>query len=89
MESEDEIKKKLAGEGYKKIVMYDDPAGEFFADHSHEADQCIVILAGSMVVSMNDKEHLLKSGDIFYFPANVVHSAKIGSEGCRYFDGEK
>ncbi len=89
MDSKDEIKKRLVAAGYEKIVEYNDPPHEFFADHDHEKDQVIYIFKGSMLVNMQGKEYSLKAGDELFFPAKVIHNAKIGVEGCEYFDGEK
>ena len=85
----EQIKEKLKKEGYTEINVYDDSANEIFPDHTHEGEQKLVVVRGSMEVKMEGKEYSLTPGDELVFPAKVVHSAKMGPEGCEYIDGEK
>ncbi|MDP3881097.1 MAG: cupin domain-containing protein [bacterium] len=89
MENREKIKKKLTADGYATIYEYDDGPGEKFSEHSHEGEQLMFIMAGEMKVEMNGKTYRLKFGDSLLFPANALHSAKIGAQGCSYIVGEK
>lgn len=40
---------------------------------SHNADECMIILKGSVVISMNDEEVQLNEGDSVYLVQNVKH----------------
>lgn len=84
-----QIKKSLIEQGYTTIHDYDDPGGEYFADHSHEGEQKMFIVKGSMKVEMNNKEHMLNEGDELLFPAGMIHNATMGYQGCIYIVGEK
>lgn len=85
----EEEKTRISKEGFTIINVYDDPPGEFFADHDHPADQKLVVIRGSMTVVMAGKTTELKEGDEIFFPARVLHSAKMGPAGCYYVDGER
>lgn len=89
MENKEAIKERLTREGYSKLVEYDDPPNEVFPDHDHPGDQFLVVLKGSISITMNGKTGVLRPGDEMFFPAKVIHSAKVGPEGCLYLDGER
>lgn len=80
---------RMKDEGYTIIHEYDDAPGEHFPEHNHPGEQLIVILRGSIDVTMAGKRYLLHAGDELVFPAKMLHEATIGSEGCLYLDGEK
>lgn len=85
----EEIKKRLRENSYLSISEYDDPPNEEFPDHIHEREELAVIISGSLGVTMNGVNYLLKSGDELVFPAKMIHSAKVGPDGCVYIVGEK
>lgn len=89
MEDKVAIKKRMQKEGYSIINEYDDPPNEIFPDHDHPGDQLLVVMRGSIEVTMNGKTSVLNPGDEMFFPKKVVHSAKIGPKGCPYLDGER
>ena len=89
MATEEEIKDRLKSEGYTQIIEYKDPANEIFADHDHPGDELLIVVSGSIAISMGGKEHNLAAGDELFFPAKQTHSATIGPEGCFYIVGEK
>jgi len=89
MKDKDGIKKRMLKEGFSIIYEYDDPPGELYPDHDHPRDQLLVVLKGSMEVKMSGKTSVVREGEEIFFPAKVVHSAKIGPEGCSYIDGER
>ncbi len=89
MESKETIKERMLREGFSDINEYDDPANEVFPDHDHPGDQLLVVLRGSISITMEGTTSTLKPGDEMFFPAKVRHSAQIGPEGCLYLDGER
>jgi quercetin dioxygenase-like cupin family protein len=48
-----------------------------------------MILEGEMTVTSQGKTETYRVGDPFDVPAHAVHSAQMGSKGCRYLIGEK
>ena len=89
MENKEIIRAKLKEQGYSQIHEYKDPPNLDFTDHDHEADQLLYVVNGSMIVKMNNKETILTTGDEFFFPAKVIHSARTGPDGCESIVGEK
>lgn len=89
MINREEIKNRFQKEGYTTVREYNDPPNEEFPDHDHLVDELVIVLKGSMAVKMHNRDYLLKIGDELYFPAKVIHSAKVGPEGCVYILGEK
>ena len=89
MENKEVIKQRMLREGFSIINEYDDPPNEMFSDHDHPGDQLLVVVRGLIEITMNGKTSVLRSGDEIFFPAKVVHSAKMGPEGCLYIDGER
>ena len=89
MENVEAIKERMLQEGFTIIHEYDDPANEFFPEHEHPTDQFVVVVKGSITITMNNETTTLKPGDEMAFPAKVIHSAKVGHEGCFYIDGER
>jgi len=80
---------KLRQEGFQEWKEYNDPPGAHFPDHSHEKDQALVVISGSITLSMEGKTSTHSSGEYFFFPKNVIHEAKVSPEGCLYLIGEK
>lgn len=89
MATEASIKERMLKDGFSIIEKYDDPAGAVFPDHDHPGDQLLVVIKGSIEIIMEGKTTTLKVGDELFFPANVVHSAKVSPEGCLYLVGER
>jgi len=90
MENKEEvIKERMLREGFSIINMYNDPPNEMFPDHTHPGDQLLVVIKGSIAITMNNKTSVLNPGDEMFFPAKVIHNAKVGPEGCLYLDGER
>ncbi|MHB8871159.1 MAG: cupin domain-containing protein [Candidatus Doudnabacteria bacterium] len=89
MENKETIKERMLREGYSIINEYDDSPNEVFPDHDHPGDQLLVVIKGSIELVMNGKTSILKPGDEMFFPAKMIHSAKVGPEGCLYLDGER
>ncbi|MDD2807085.1 MAG: cupin domain-containing protein [Patescibacteria group bacterium] len=88
MENKDAIKQRMLQNGYSIINEYNDPPNEVFPDHDHPGDQLLVVIKGSIEIVMDGKTSILRPGDEIFFPAKMMHSAKIGSQGCFYIDGE-
>ena len=81
--------KQLKEEGFLRTYVWTDAPGTFYADHTHDATSAHIILKGEMELIAEGKKHMLREGDRFDVPANVVHSARMGPEGCSYLVGEK
>jgi len=89
MGNKEAIKRRILREGFSTINEYNDSPNEVFPDHDHLGDQLLVVVKGSIEVTMNGKTSILKPGDEIFFPAKMLHSAKVGLEGCLYINGER
>ena len=73
------LKQQLKDEGYN-IYVYSYPGGMCFPPHKHDHDTIHVVLNGSMKVTIDDTDHILKTGERFVVPANVMHTAEVIGE---------
>ena len=85
----DEFEEQLSNEGFLDIYIWQDSPNRVYPDHMHPTITAHIILEGDMEVTMHNKTVHYKPGDRFDVPANVVHAAKMGPEGCKYLIGEK
>lgn len=84
-----EIERQLHAEGFRHTFVWQDSAGAFYPDHTHEIETAHVILEGEMTLTQGGATRTYKAGERVDVPAGAVHSAKMGPAGCRYLIGEK
>ena len=84
------LEEQLRLEGFSRVFVWEDGPHAFYPDHTHAVDTAHVILAGEMTLTCGGSTAKYSAGerppDV---PANVVHSARMGPQGCRYLVGEK
>lgn len=81
----DDIAWEPVAEGVKrKIMTYDAnlmmvvvqfEAGGIGAAHSHVHTQMSYVAGGGFAITIGDEEQVVKTGDAYYIPPNVWHSA--------------
>ena len=81
---EGELKKQLLKEGFKDVYSWEDKPHEFYSRHNHPYDTKLIILEGSIKLTLENKVLELKSGDNIYIKANEINEAKVGKKGCKY-----
>ncbi len=81
--------KKLRQEGFRRVFVWEDSPNANYPDHRHDAITAHIVLEGEMTLTTEGKARTFKPGERFDVPANAVHSAQIGPQGCRYIIGEK
>jgi mannose-6-phosphate isomerase-like protein (cupin superfamily) len=81
--------KKLQDEGFGHTYIWQDGPGAFYPDHTHRMTTAHVILDGEMTLTSEGEMRTYKAGDRCDVPANTVHSARMGPQGCRYLIGEQ
>jgi quercetin dioxygenase-like cupin family protein len=86
---EKELENKLRKEGFTRVYVWEDRPHAFYPDHTHGTITAHIILDGEMTVTSEGTTKTYKTGERFDVSAGTVHSAKIGSNGCRYIIGEK
>jgi quercetin dioxygenase-like cupin family protein len=86
---ERELAKKLVREGFTQTFVWEDRPNAFYPEHTHADETAHIILNGDLALTMNGKTETCRAGGRCDVPAGAMHSAKIGSQGCRYLIGEK
>jgi quercetin dioxygenase-like cupin family protein len=87
--NEAQFRKQLEGEGFETLYVWEDGPGAFYSDHKHLGESAHIILQGEMTLTMQGSSRTYRVGDRVDVPGGAVHSAKMGSMGCRYLIGEK
>lgn len=84
-----ELEAKLHQEGYEAFRWHDVP-GSAYPRHRHSHDECIWILQGEMIFTVDGQEYKVKTGDRLYLPARTAHTASVPAEaGVTYLVGQK
>jgi quercetin dioxygenase-like cupin family protein len=86
---EQEIMRKLREEGFSQTYVWEDWPNASYAEHTHASETAHVILKGELTLSMAGETKTFREGERCDVPAGTVHSAKMGSRGCRYIIGER
>ncbi|HUL14842.1 MAG TPA: cupin domain-containing protein [Terriglobales bacterium] len=86
---ERQLSRQLAREGFSRTYFWQDDAGAFYPDHTHLQETAHIILSGEMSLTVAGKTVIYHAGERCDVPANAVHSARMGSLGCRYLIGER
>jgi quercetin dioxygenase-like cupin family protein len=85
---EQEIMKKLREEGFSQTYVREDSPNASYPEHTHLTETAHVILRGELTLQMAGETKTFREGERCDVPAGAVHSAKMGSHGCRYVIGE-
>lgn len=87
--TEEEAKVQLENEGYRNVSAWLDSPDFSYPAHAHPEMTAHIIIAGEMLLSMDDMVHDLQPGDRIDIPAGRMHVATMGHDGCTYVSGEK
>ena len=79
---------KMWAVGLEKTMLtyFELKPNTIFPDHSHEAEQITLVLEGELTFKYDDKEVVLKEGDVIAIPSNKIHSAFTGNSPCKAVD---
>jgi quercetin dioxygenase-like cupin family protein len=86
---EESYRKQLEAEGFSHTFVWQDGPGAFYSDHTHAGLTAHVILDGEMTLHTDGQSHTYREGERCDVPAGAVHSAQMGTNGCKYLVGEK
>jgi gluconolactonase len=75
----------IGGHGAQLSFLRMDP-GMDFAAHLHPEEQLMCVLRGAMDELIQDGSAPMKTGDLLYLPAPMVHGGKVGERGCDVLD---
>lgn len=83
-----ELKKKLQTEGFTHVFVWTDKPGVTYNPHAHKGKVSFYITRGEVTFS-GGINRIIKAGERFDVPPNVIHSALVGPEGCDWVVGEE
>jgi len=79
---------KLKSEGFERVYAWEDPPRAYHSNHTHPTETAHIVVKGRIDIVLYGKTHRLEKDDRLDVPANEVHSARVGKDGCRYIIGE-
>ena len=87
--NERELENMLKDEGFSGIFIHRDRPDAYYPDHTHPGVTAHIVLEGEITLSSEGNIKTYRAGERFDVPRGSVHSARVGSSGCRYMIGEK
>ncbi len=76
------VKRKImAYDASLMMVLVAFEAGGIGTAHRHEHTQVSYVESGTFAITIDGEERLLKSGDVYFIPANIVHGAVCHEAG--------
>jgi len=89
MSTEIELVAKLRDEGFGCAYIWEDGPNAYYPDHTHRTETAHIILCGEITLTIGGRSKTYRSGERCDVPADMVHSARVGPQGCRYLIGER
>ena len=86
--TEAELSRRLAADGFDAMA-WSDPPGRVYTPHSHDHDESLWCIRGSIVFRIGGSDYPLGPGDRLQLPRGTVHAAEAGPDGATYLIGEK
>jgi quercetin dioxygenase-like cupin family protein len=83
------LAEQLQREGFAHTYVWEDGPNTHYPNHTHPVETAHVILSGEMTLTTPQGSATYRIGDRCDVAAGVVHSARIGPNGCRYLIGER
>jgi mannose-6-phosphate isomerase-like protein (cupin superfamily) len=87
--NERELIAQLVSEGFSHTYVWEDVPNARYPNHTHGVQTAHIILSGEMALTMDGVTRTYRAGERCDVPANAVHSARMGPQGCRYLIGER
>ncbi len=89
MRDRESYERPWRAEGFDRLYVWRDGPNTVYPEHTHAVTTAHVVLAGEMIVTAEGRSRRVRAGERFDVPANTVHSARMGPEGCEYLIAEK
>ncbi|HTP69751.1 MAG TPA: cupin domain-containing protein [Dongiaceae bacterium] len=87
--SEKDLTAQLVSEGFTHTYVWEDVPNARYPNHRHPVETAHIILSGEMTLTLNGVSKSYREGDRCDVPAEAVHAARMGPQGCRYLIGER
>lgn len=55
--------------------------GNYATEHTHPQEQCGYVISGKYLMTIEENEFILETGDSYAIPGNVAHSFKVLEAG--------
>jgi len=82
MELSERAIRKFEEEGFTSIYEHQDEPGAVYVEHSHPGKVSIFVTDGSTTFDFVEQTKEIVAPRRFDIPANTLHSAVVGPEGC-------
>lgn len=82
------LRARLARDGFSAFAWTDAPFAHY-AEHAHDHDECIWLVAGAITFGAAGRELALAPGDRLMLPAGTRHTADAGPDGATYLIGQR
>ena len=81
-------RKAICGEKMSAVLVTTTPEAKFDGKlHSHDNEQMLIMVSGSVTLKVDDNVFDVHAGDLVFFPAGSMHGAiGVGPEGCVYYE---
>lgn len=93
MNTEGDVVMNLRKEGYDRVYVWNAKPNEVDEAHSHDFDTRLIVLEGQIEITapINGEVVTLShsTGSDVEIVKHTSHSAKVGSNGCRYVVAER
>jgi quercetin dioxygenase-like cupin family protein len=86
--SEVDVKNLIISNSFLPVKITN-TSGYTYEPHQHPETKLLVILQGSMKVSVEGNDYDCEAGDQIIIPGDTIHSAVVGDNGCVFFWSEK
>ncbi len=83
-----EVEAEVRRQGFDPLLIQD-PPGRQYPPHRHATQKLVVVLGGSMRVSVEGQTYQCRPGDSILVQGNAEHWAVVGPEGCTFFWSER
>ena len=87
--TENELARQLKCEGFSTTYVWQDGPNTIYPDHTHPVETAHIVLQGHVTITTKGETRTYRKVDRCDVPANTVHSAVMGPQGCRYLIGER
>jgi quercetin dioxygenase-like cupin family protein len=83
------FKEQLKSEGFPFVFEWTDAPDTIYTPHLHKGRVTFYITKGEIAVDILGKKLLITEGKRLDVPPAVIHSAKVGPQGCSFVVGEE
>ena len=87
------LRPDVAGASYWAVALqqamlsyFEVEAGARFPEHAHDSEQITLVLTGSLILHLRDREVRVGPGEVIAIPGQVPHGVSAGPDGATAVD---